>query len=358
MTIFEENKSNTSSLQRDDIITTLAEYDAAQFIRHQKQITTSIINDITRHSEEFEKQAQSIVLKKYKEEHPDDPSGTKLSSKQILELSEKIEDLTDTLRKKYANGKCNMGNGSLNYCIGLQRHACNEANERIGYKIMPDIGLSCDNARNFFEQRNLGKYYSKISDCFNINNKQVLLDSEGKPKLRDGDLMIVIYPDDNDAFHCLRINVDENNKASYTAGNGEATNGNLSYWAKKNYACYIIPTSQIVTNNAKQYYNSMNRDDLFNIYSTKITHQDSTPNNENTEIASITLQKQLINENNCHNNSSSRIQRINELRGLSPLDRNLCTNAPSLNRPQNQEETRDRIQILQIRKRLLNFHCA
>ncbi len=350
MVEYEERNLTTKDSHRDEIIDALVKYDASTFIDIQKQVASFIINDIRSHSEGFETQANSIVQKRYREEHPDDPDGRKMSPEERQSLSKRVDELADTLRKKYANDKCQMGNGSLNYCIGLQRYACNKANEKIGYSIMPDISMSCDNARTFFEQCGKGKYYSQISECFNLEDKQPKLDNNGNHMLRDGDLMLIIDPSDNDAFHCLLVNVDENNKATYTAGNGEAINGNLGYWAKEGYACYVIPTSQIVTDNAKNHYQSMSNEELFDAYSTKIARKISEKKHiSDKETTPKTEHSDLPNTN------ISLAQRIENFRGLSLSSANISESHPRLNKTQNQEDVIRRIQMLQTRKSFLRY---
>lgn len=73
-------------------------------------------------------------------------------------------------------------------------------------------------------------------------------DNNGEPLLKDGDLMFVQVGNASNTatgFHCVRVNVDENGKVTYSAGNGDRINGDLlkSFGNKK--AC-VFKSSEYI----------------------------------------------------------------------------------------------------------------
>lgn len=248
-----------SAEQRQQLIAALSDYDTEKFIKDQGQNAIDNVKKIKSKQEEFDQKGEKYAAQKfsaYMKQHPNEKITI-----EILERFERVcDNQSDFYRKRYANSILGMGNGTYSYCIGLQRDACKKANSELGYDIMPDIGLSCNNARAYFDGKKQGQYHDKISDCFNEITNKVKYNSDGTPKLKDGDLLLMVDPKDNQAYHCVRVNVDENGNVSYTAGNGEAVSGKLN-WCK-NKACYVIPTSEVANQNAQQHYSRMSNEEL------------------------------------------------------------------------------------------------
>ena len=274
--------------QREALVNCLSTYDSEQFIQNQGEKACSVISDIKKHQKQFDEKGECYAksqLDAYMKKHPQQ----KIDMKTIDRFTNIAEKKSDFYRKKYACQMLGMGNNALNYCIGLQRNACLVANAHMGYDIMPDIGLSCVNARTTFNSQNIGQYHAKISDCYNPDTQQVKYDQNGKPKLRNGDLLLLIDPKDNQAYHCVRINVDENGKVSYTAGNGEAVSGKLDWM--KNQACYVIPTQEITQNNARQHYADMSNEQLLATARAKGMFAEQTTATHTTEATSHAEEK-------------------------------------------------------------------
>ena len=242
--------------QRDFLIGCLAVHDANEFIDNQGKAARATISDIKGHQKEFDEEGGKIAQDKL---NLYISSGT-LDAQAIEKIIETAEEESDSLKRKYACQMLGLGNRDLNYCIALQRDACLKANRDTGYRMMPDIGFSCINAQKLFEQENIGHYYPKVSDCYNLSCQTVKHDENGNKKLTDGDLILIIDPQDGQAFHCMRINVDKNDMVTYSSGNGESLSGKLN-WVK-DYPCYIIPTSEIAEKNAQQHYRQMNNEQL------------------------------------------------------------------------------------------------
>ena len=104
--------------------------------------------------------------------------------------------------------------------------------------------------------------------------------------LKDGDLLLVVDPKDNQAYHCVRINVDQQGKVTYTSGNGEAINGKLNWM--KNEACYIIPTQEITQKNAQKHYECMSNEKLLEMAQAKGMFAKQTPIMQTTNAAAQT----------------------------------------------------------------------
>ncbi|MBR1649012.1 MAG: hypothetical protein IJ689_05375 [Alphaproteobacteria bacterium] len=250
---------NITAEQRKALIEAISSYDSEQFVKCQGEHALDSIKNIKGHQKEFDDKGEKFAASKmsaWMKEHP----GQKLTLKQINSFNKTAENQSSFYRKKYANQLLGIGNGALPYCIGLQRSACLKANGDLGYSIMPDIGLSCANARSVFKNQSIGSYHAKVSDCYDPTTGLIRCNPDGTPKLKDGDMILLIDPSDNQAYHCIRANVDENKKVTYSAGNGEAVAGRLNYW--RNEACYIIPTSEITKQNAVTHYQQMSNEQL------------------------------------------------------------------------------------------------
>lgn len=309
-----DNTNQTEELtakKRQMLVSLLSDYDSEKFVELQGKAAVDTVKMIENKAPAFEKQANSDVekmLKDWMNQHP----NQKLSLEQIEQYSKLAQKKQEDYRKRYANNLCGMGNGTLSYCIGLQRHSCMQANRELGYKVMPDIGFSCANARAAFTKQNIGQYHAKIGDCYDSKTNKVKYDENGKPKLQDGDLMLMVDPKDNQAYHCIRINVSKEGDVSYTAGNGEKVNGRLG-WCK-NEACYIIPTNEVAKNRANTYYNTLDNQQLIEaaqkrglLEHPQLQEIQPKPYPLQTEAPDLEVQKLSENMSSAHSAISERI---------------------------------------------------
>ena len=302
---------NFGETKRRQLINLLSDYDSEKFVELQGKTAVDTIKQIESKAPAFEKQANEYAqqaLKDWMNKHP----GQKLTIEQIEKYNQLAEREQNNYRKRYANRLCGMGNGTLSYCIGLQRHSCMVANKELGYKIMPDIGFSCNNARAAFKKQNIGQHHAKIADCYDSKTNKVKYDENGKPKLRDGDLMLMVDPSDNQAYHCIRINVSKDGDVSYSAGNGEKVNGRLG-WCK-NEACYIIPTNEVAKDRANTYYNTLSNEQLMEaaqkrgiLEHPQMQELPNKPHPLNVEQHDADVQKLSENMSSAHSCISDRI---------------------------------------------------
>ncbi len=92
------------------------------------------------------------------------------------------------------------------------------------------------------------------------NNGYVRKDENGNPRLKDGDFAFVQTNHGNEnssGFHAIRLNVDENGKVTYTAGNTERINEPLGA-AFMTCPCAVFHTQDYITDCVKEEYNDLN----------------------------------------------------------------------------------------------------
>ena len=244
---------------RNRLIGLLASHDAQQFVYAQQSIAESTIQNIDDYFDTAEKLARQDALnyaEKWMKENNTNTLNLEIIDYLIEFEAQKTRHYCDT----YANKLLNIGTGKLPYCIATQRYACLGANKELGYNLMPDIGMSCEYAHHTFEKQQIGRYYDSIADCYDSNTLTPKNDEQGKPLLKDGDLAILCMPRSKHYFHCIRINVDQDNKVSFSAANGEHIQQPLRWWDE--YGAYVIPTSEIAQKNALKHYNQMTDNQL------------------------------------------------------------------------------------------------
>ncbi|MBQ8784785.1 MAG: hypothetical protein IJZ59_01930 [Alphaproteobacteria bacterium] len=255
---------NMTEEQRKYLVEILAEQDCHKFITEQNRNAENIIEDIKENKDKLAEEEYKTLVKEWEKQHPGQKIPQDVVTKYINGILAKQED--DYYNRIHATKICKIwGGGDQNYCIALQHEACKRAEKSVGYDIMPDIGFGCASAQAKFSKQNIGKSYNKISDCYDPITNKVKLNEDGTPKLKDGDLMLFVDKDDRQAFHCVRINVDDNGKVSYTAGNGDAIKGNLRWWNRQGHACYVIPTSEVAMSNAETHYMGMSNEALLKL---------------------------------------------------------------------------------------------
>ena len=240
------NPDKLTPEQRAKLIDSLACSDTEDFIKKQEEVACDSVRNIDQYKKKLLKELHRLK---------DLLTEQKIDEETWMNKTFALQDDLSTYPCKFLG----IGNISAPYCIGLQRHACLKANKYFGYSLMPDIGTYCPNAYSTFKKNGIGHYHIKFSECYDPKSKQVKCDKDGKPLLKDGDLLL-IFDDKGCPFHCVRINVDKNGKATYTAGNNETISGGLGWLEKA--SCYIIPTSEIAKNSAKNHYAEMTNEEL------------------------------------------------------------------------------------------------
>lgn len=234
-----------SAEQRSALIERLSAAKTREFITRQGEIVTDSINDV---------RSQTLRRK-----------------------------LDSTGRKRYA---CNtygkdfeLAGTASNYCVAIQFDAMNRANREIGRDLRADLekdmpgeaeGLTnplflktkdnlnvenpvctrdsvrCGEAR--YCPETIRKYASagcvENAACRNDvtvssfvdGNGMVRKDKNGRPKLKDGDLLFVktgTASNTASGLHCIRANVSEDGKVTYTAGNNDRIKGSMSWYLNK-----------------------------------------------------------------------------------------------------------------------------
>ena len=240
------NPDKLTPEQRVELIDSLARSDTEDFIKKQEEVACDSVRNISQHRKKLLKEFQRLK---------DLLTERKIDEETWIKKTFALQD--DLLT--YPCKVLGMGKIAASYCIGLQRHACLKANKHLGYSLMPDIGTYCPNAYSTFKKNGVGHYHTKLTECYDPKSKRIKCEKEGNPLLKDGDLLL-IFDDKGRPFHCVRINVDQDGKATYTSGNNETISGGLGWLEKA--SCYIIPTSEIAKNNAKQHYAEMTNEEL------------------------------------------------------------------------------------------------
>lgn len=269
--------------ERKEIIARLSEAKTEEFITRQEEIVTASVED---------------VRSKYPRQ------------KGVKETSERKNQ-----RKKYActrYGKdFGLAGGAYNYCVAIQFDAMNKANREIGAQLKDDLHgqlpetdslvknplylkdyndyqfknpvckrdtTRCEEARSC--PMTLSKYNSggfvdnpsagaslKVSQLVDANG-QVRKDENGAPKLKDGDLLFVrTGPAGNTSsgLHCIRANVSEDGKVTYTAGNGDHVKSNMRDWSR--YSVAVFHTSEYAEKCFEHQFERLNDKELLQLQS-------------------------------------------------------------------------------------------
>lgn len=269
--------------ERKEIIARLSEAKTEEFITRQEEIVTASVED---------------VRSKYPRQ------------KGVKETSERKKQ-----RKKYActrYGKdFGLAGGAFNYCVAIQFDAMNKANREIGDQLKNDLHgqlpetdslvknplylkdyndykftnpvckrdtVRCEEARSC--PMTLSKYNSggfvdnpsagaslKVSQLVDANG-QVRKDENGEPKLKDGDLLFVrTGPAGNTSsgLHCIRANVSEDGKVTYTAGNGDHVKSNMRDWSR--YSVAVFHTSEYAEKCFEHQFERLNDKELLQLQS-------------------------------------------------------------------------------------------
>lgn len=269
--------------ERKEIIARLSEVKTEEFITRQEEIVTASVED---------------VRSKYPRQ------------KGVKETSERKKQ-----RKKYActrYGKdFGLAGGAFNYCVAIQFDAMNKANREIGDQLKNDLHgqlpetdslvknplylkdyndykftnpvckrdtVRCEEARSC--PMTLSKYNSggfvdnptagaslKVSQLVDANG-QVCKDENGAPKLKDGDLLFVrTGPAGNTSsgLHCIRANVSEDGKVTYTAGNGDHVKSNMRDWSR--YSVAVFHTSEYAEKCFEHQFERLNDKELLQLQS-------------------------------------------------------------------------------------------
>ena len=283
MTYDEIAEVQLSPEERKEIIARLSEAKTEEFITRQEEIVTASVED---------------VRSKYPRQ------------KGVKETSERKNQ-----RKKYActrYGKdFGLAGGAFNYCVAIQFDAMNKANREIGDQLKNDLHgqlpetdslvknplylkdyndyqfknpvckrdtTRCEEARSC--PMTLSKYNSggfvdnptagaslKVSQLVDANG-QVRKDENGEPKLKDGDLLFVrTGPAGNTSsgLHCIRANVSEDGKVTYTAGNGDHVKSNMRDWSR--YSVAVFHTSEYAEKCFEHQFERLNDKELLQLQS-------------------------------------------------------------------------------------------
>lgn len=113
-------------------------------------------------------------------------------------------------------------------------------------------------------------------------NGYVKKDENGNPLLKDGDFAFIqsSYGNENSSgFHAIRINVDENNHATFTAGNNERINATIgSYYL--NASCAVFHTQDYVADCIREQYKDLNHTQIATLVQNQYPDQVVTVDNQ------------------------------------------------------------------------------
>lgn len=226
-----------SDEQREEIISRLSSEYTDQITKRQKEITENVIEELRTHRNQLLKQ------KGY-------------SQNLSKERKAAIKNSVSKEMKRYYAQKYDRSAGGDNYCVAIQMYGWQHANKQIGQELCQQIGLeqtqpdlcylknrppvevcradttkikaSCYNFETYMPEYTEVKGKT-IIDYVNKDGT-VKKGPDGKPLLKDGDFVLAVYGAANNTstgMHCMRINVDENGKATVSAGNGDHVGANI-----------------------------------------------------------------------------------------------------------------------------------
>ncbi len=255
-------------------------------------------------------------------------------------------------RKKYACTRYGKDFGlsgmAANYCVAIQFDAMNKANAQIGQdlrsvlkKEMPETDeltnplfiktkdnynfgnpvCSRDSVR-YEETRScpdtIRKYASggfvdnaacknniTVSSYVNARG-QVICDSQGNPKLKDGDLLFVKIGTANNTasgLHCIRANVSETGRVTYTAGNNERIGGGMSYYLNKPVS--VFHTSDYAKKCFAHHFKKLNDNELL-----QLDNQLNAEQEQQLEETALPQQSSEISETRQEPEQQSEMDRL------------------------------------------------
>lgn len=282
--ITEEGEADISlsSEERAEIVANLSEQKTKEFINRQEEIVSASVAD---------------VMSKYPK--------SREKGNAALKNKRKVYACTQ-YGKDFGLSGC-----AANYCVAIQFDAMNEANREIGRQLKQDLygqlpetdslvqnPLFLKDINNFrnvqqpvcardstwiqetrtcpetIKKYNSGGFVDNPSAGSTLkvenlvsSNGQVLKDKNGEPKLKDGDLLFVrVGKADNTSsgLHCIRANVSEDGKVTYTAGNGDHVKENMYRdWHGKSVA--VFHTSEYAEKCFKHQFECLNDKDLMQL---------------------------------------------------------------------------------------------
>lgn len=224
-----------------------------------------------------------------------------LNSHNILQIKTRNQDIDNELREGVADSLSlgvNFRNRDFMNKFAdspyMDNVAVNPHVERTGYADFRIHGQPCS-------------YNCKLKD-YNVSlssyideTGHVKKDKDGKPMLKDGDFAFVQTNHGNEnssGFHAIRLNVDEDGKVTYTAGNSERIKANLSY-KFMNAPCAVFHTQDYIADCVREEYKDLNYEQSYvltsNLYHDQVVSAYSATDNQELQSKQepITTEKQV-----------------------------------------------------------------